>query len=80
MKPPPVPIPRTGGGEITKIAASLMAAMRCRASPKTVSATIPFASRSAKGVVVKKLLILLRNEAARHFRKLVVGQQKQAAK
>ena len=53
LKPPVVLRPRTDGGAITKILASAIAAMRCRAVRRTAAPSMPCAARSAKGVTVK---------------------------
>ena len=53
LKPPVVLRPRTDGGAITKIFASAIAAMRCRAVRRTTAPSTPCAARSANGVTVK---------------------------
>jgi hypothetical protein len=53
LKPPVVLRPRTDGGLMTKIFASAIAAMCCRAVRRTAAPSTPRAARSANGVTVK---------------------------
>ena len=60
---------------MTKILASAIAAMRCRAVRRTVAASMPCAARSANGVTVKNTaaaLLALVNVAASNPLKLAV--------
>ena len=75
LKPPVVLRPRTDGGAMTKIFASAIDAMRCRAVRSTVAPSTPCAARSANGITVKKMaaeLLALVNVAPSNPVKLAV--------